>query len=80
MCVYFARFLLVATLLAVCLIDRQETHSQEQGQVYNAPPLSGQPPMPNQGNPVPQGVEVQARGPVHEAFATPTGSPSRQEP
>ena len=70
--VYFARFLLIAALLAACLVDRQETRSQEQGQVFNVPPPPGQ---GDPGNPVPQGIEVQARGPVHEAFATPSGEP-----
>src|SRR5262245_28199204 len=30
--------------------------------------------------PVPQGVEVLARGPVHEAFATPTSEPVATKP
>src|SRR4051812_2159217 len=29
---------------------------------------------------VPKGVDVQARGPVHEAFATPTGEPAATSP
>jgi len=41
--------------------------SQEAAQSPQDP--AGEPP------PVPQGVEVQARGPVHEAFATPTTDP-----
>jgi hypothetical protein len=32
-------------------------------------------PLPSDPTPVPAGIEVQARGPVHEAFATPTAEP-----
>jgi hypothetical protein len=39
-----------------------------------APPIVPPPPAP-EGPPVPQGIEVLARGPVHEAFATPTTEP-----
>src|SRR5260370_570080 len=50
--------------------------------------IRGQEPQPTNGQqaaaaelpPVPQGVEVLARGPVHEAFATPTTEPGPTKP
>ena len=40
------------------------------------PALGQQPAAPVPADPVDQqGVEVQARGPIHEAFATPTAEP-----
>ena len=73
---YFARFIVIVGFCGVCWLDRQETRSQEQPAAFNVPMQNQQPP-PNQGdaNAVQQGVEVQARGPVHEAFATPIGEP-----
>ncbi|MBX9681037.1 MAG: hypothetical protein K2X38_19950, partial [Gemmataceae bacterium] len=37
--------------------------------------LAPQPPAPQQPNALPNGIEVMARGPIHEAFASPTVDP-----
>ena len=74
---YFARFLVIAGFFALCWASMQDSYSQQVTQVVQVP-LPGQAPLPTQGGPegqVPRGVEVQARGPIHEAFATPTGEP-----
>ncbi len=55
---------LLGGLVCVCLIDR----------------VPGQDAPPAEPPPVPQGVEVQARGPVHEAFASLTGDPVPTKP
>ncbi len=60
-----ARVLVVLSFGALCWFGRQDSQSQEPG-------LPG---APAPGNASPQGVEVLARGPVHEAFATPTAEP-----
>jgi hypothetical protein len=55
----------LAVVVALTLVCGEDTYSQ-------------QPPPAQQGGdppPVPKGVEVMARGPVHEAFASPTAAP-----
>jgi hypothetical protein len=47
---------------------------QDQSASPNNPPPAAEPP------PLPKGVEVMARGPVHEAFATPTSEPVPTQP
>jgi len=54
----------IAGILGVCLYCRQDLSGQ-----------GGAPPPP-----LPEGVEVMARGPVHEAFATPTADPQPTRP
>src|ERR1700682_2131149 len=74
---YFARFTIILAFGGFCWMGRPETRSQEVPQVVRVP-LPSQAPATSQlssDGPVPRGVEVQARGPVHEAFATPTGEP-----
>lgn len=63
------KLLAMSLVLGVCLVPAQDMYSQQ-----NPPPQTPQtrePEMP----PVPKGVDVLARGPVHEAFATPTTEP-----
>jgi hypothetical protein len=64
----FCRLVAFATLLVVCLLGTEDTQSQE---VLPPPTPNG----PVQAPAVPRGVEVLDRGPIHEAFATPTGEP-----
>ena len=59
--------LAVAVWLATTVPGRGQSPEQ-QAAPPDAPP------------PVPKGVEVMARGPVHEAFATPTGDPVPTKP
>src|SRR5947209_794952 len=47
---------------------------QGQDAASSAPP-PGVPPTNQEPPPVPKGIEVLARGPVHEAFASPTADP-----
>src|SRR5262249_53953855 len=68
---HFAKLVAVLSFFCLAWLGRHESRSQEVQAVQNAPADPGQGP----GNPVPRGVDVQARGPVHEAFATPTGEP-----
>src|SRR5438552_44672 len=68
-----AKFVGIVSFFGLCLWAREETQSQEP-----APTLpiqvaqTGEAPRVGDGAEVPKGVEVQARGPIHEAFATPT--------
>lgn len=69
MLVQFARFCGLFALLALCCATQPHTLSQQ--------PLPQQPALtveaaPDADGPDIKGVEVLARGPVHEAFATPT--------
>src|SRR5437016_4452541 len=59
--VYPTRIAAVFILLVSCLLCVNFSGSQE--------------PAPVKPGEVPKGVEVQARGPVHEAFATPLTEP-----
>src|SRR6516162_7694295 len=63
------RLLLGIGVLTVALYGIAIMHGQEA-----APPSSGG--ASSDLPPVPKGVEVLARGPVHEAFATPTTEPA----
>jgi hypothetical protein len=73
------RALVASSFFALCWLGRPPSHSQEPQFVPGAVP--GQAAAPGTltvaptAEPIPQGVEVQARGPVHEAFATPTSEP-----
>jgi len=71
------RFLKVSSLVAAIAGALWLCHTG-QSQVPEPGPLAapGATDMP----PVPQGVEVMTRGPVHEAFATPTGEPRPTQP
>lgn len=60
-----ARFAFVLTALGACFVYAGLTTSQE---------LRLQAPVPAPGE-IPKGVEVQARGPIHEAFASPLTEP-----
>ncbi|MBI3407018.1 MAG: YXWGXW repeat-containing protein [Planctomycetes bacterium] len=70
----FAKVFGVVGLFGLCLLGREETRSQEPA-AQNA-----QAPNSSDGAVVPKGLEVQARGPIHEAFATPTSDPKPTPP
>src|SRR5262245_56506074 len=54
--------------------------AQQPQQLQNIQQQQQPPQDPNATPPVPQGVEVLARGPIHEAFATPTTEPVPGQP
>jgi len=65
------RLTFAAALIGLCVYCADDGASQEL-----LPPITVQPqPVEAPGSEVPKGVEVQARGPVHEAFASPTTQP-----
>src|SRR5947209_6439232 len=61
-----AGFLVIA-LFGVALVQAQQAAPESAGAATELPPA-------------PKGVEVLARGPVHEAFATPTAEPQATKP
>jgi hypothetical protein len=68
-----SRFVAFAVLIGACLLASDESGSQE---ALPAP----QPDAPNAAPAVPNGIDVQARGPVHEAFATPSSEARPTQP
>ncbi|MBM3993497.1 MAG: hypothetical protein FJ303_05010 [Planctomycetes bacterium] len=70
MSIQSARIAIVCTTFGCCLIYAGLTTSQE------LIPAPSQPAQPT-GGAVPKGVEVLARGPVHEAFASPLTEPKQ---
>ena len=68
-----AKVIGILGLFGFCLLGREETLSQEPGVALQAPASqSAEGPKLGDGSEIPKGIEVQARGPIHEAFATPT--------
>lgn len=65
----FSRLVAISLVLGVCLVSAENMYSQQ------SPAAQTQPPPEADLPPVPKGVDVLARGPVHEAFATPTVDP-----
>ncbi len=68
MLMHVTRIASVVVMIAMCAVCAELSTSQEA-----IPPLRVEP-APNTGE-VPKGVEVLTRGPVHEAFASPTTEP-----
>jgi hypothetical protein len=64
-------------LIGMCLSGTDESYSQE---VLAAPARDVPTAPPGPAPSVPEGIEVQARGPVHEAFATPSGEAQPTQP
>src|SRR5262249_51114624 len=72
----FAKIFGVVGLFGLCLLAREESCSQEPAVTLQSPVAqNAQAPNSPDGAEVPKGLEVQARGPIHEAFATPTSDP-----
>jgi hypothetical protein len=74
-------FLGLVLLVSIAALALQKTASSQQQTAE--PPAQAAPSAPDANDdlpPVPKGVEVLARGPVHEAFATPTTEPVPTKP
>lgn len=68
------KFLAVYVVIAGGLSTAPAANAQD------APPPGNSQAPPDEPQPMPKGVEVLARGPIHEAFATPTTEPQPTRP
>jgi hypothetical protein len=73
-----ARFLLILPFLVFLIWLASQAESQEPPAAFQ--PIPGQAPAAEQAPDVPKGVEVMARGPIHEAFASPSQEAKATQP